>query len=128
MKNQDLKVLGFVSKAVAIMVWVLVPWILGPFSHYDRDHRIFLVQNSIQALLSILPNRWLVFSRASFCVFLALALLPFHIFLPLPDLARVDIGSIVLGLLVAFVMFVPLPLSLVLSRVRFRRGEKFVYA
>jgi hypothetical protein len=127
MKNQDLKLLGMTGKVVAIMAWVLVPWLLGSRHHSDEHNRIFLVQNTIQAFLSIIPNRWLVFSRSSFSFFLILTLLPLDIFLP-ADFMHVDIFTLMAGLLVAVVMFAPLPLSLIFSRIRFCRGEKLMYA
>ena len=127
MSNQFLKWLALVAKIVAIMVWILVPWVLGSYHHYDENHRLYLVQNSIAAVLSLVPNRWLVFSRVSFSIFLLLALLPFDVFLPLSVFRGVDLGLIAAGLAIAFCLFVPLPLSLIFSRIRFRRGERFAY-
>jgi hypothetical protein len=125
MKNHDLKVLGMTGKAIAIIAWLLVPWLLG---RRHNDNIIFLTQNSIQAFLSIVPNRWLVFSRSSFCVFLTLALLPLlDVFIPPRDFTQIDFFTLTACLLVGVFLFAPLPLSLIFSRIRFCRGEKFLY-
>ncbi len=106
------------------MAWVLLPWITGMYYHSTG---FSLVQNSIQAFLSIIPNRWLVFSRSSFWVFLILAVLPLNVFLR-ADFTHVDILTLLACLPVAVVLFAPLPLSLIFSRIRLCRGEKLIYA
>jgi hypothetical protein len=128
-KNQNLKLVSIITKVVAILAWVFLPWLAGMYRHYNT---FFFVQNSIQSLLAIIPNRCLVFSRLSFCVFLTLALLPldWFLFYP-PTFTGTDINDIPLIVVVVFVwlfLFTSLPLSLILSRIRFRRGEKFIYA
>jgi hypothetical protein len=78
--------------------------------------------------LSLLPNRWLVFSRASFFIFLLLALLPLDVFFSYSVFKDVNVGLVALGLLMSFGLFAPLPLSLIVSRIRVTRGEDFTYA
>ena len=128
MSNQHLKWLALAGKIVAIAVWIVVPWVLGSYHHYDEHHTVYLVQNSLLAVLSLIPNRWLVFSRTSFVIFLLLTLLPFDVFLPLSVFRGVDFGMIAAGLMMSFCLFAPLPLSLIFSRMRWQRGERFTYA
>ena len=79
------------------------------------------------AVLSLIPNRWLVFSRISFVIFLLLTLFPFNIFLHISAYRDLDFGSVA-AMIIGVMLFAPLPLSLVLSRMRLRRGNKFTYA
>jgi hypothetical protein len=80
------------------------------------------------AALSLIPNRWLVFSRISFLIFLILALIPFHIFFESSTFRGLDLGSVIGGAIVVSFFFLSLPLSLILSRMRFIRGDKFIFA
>jgi hypothetical protein len=128
MSDEHLKRLALTVKVWAIVVWVLVPFVLQEWHHYDKQHMIYFVQNSILAVLSLLPNRWLVSSRTSFFIFLLLALLPFDVFFSYSVFKGVSVGLVALGLLMSFSLFAPLPLSLIVSRIRVRRGEAFTYA
>jgi len=128
MSDQHLKWLALAGKMWAIAVWVLVPCIFQDWHHYDEHHAIYLVQNSILAVVSLLPNRWLVFSRPSFFIFLLLALLPLDVFHSYSVFRGVDVGLVALGFLMSLCLFAPLPLSLFFSRIRFRRGAEFTYA
>ncbi len=55
-------------------------------------------------------------------------LFPFRDFFRISTFSDLDLGSVLGGTIVLSFFFVPLPLSLVLSRVRFLRGDKFTYA
>jgi hypothetical protein len=70
------------------------------------------------AVLAILPNRWLVFSRTVFAVSLLIALIPFYQF------GRpTEWQSLIFDLL----FLAPLPLSIILSFARYRKGENIGY-
>ena len=125
MSNKSLKLLALACKILAIFVSVVVPMILPPRWGVNPVADVQLVS---LAVLSLIPNRWLVFSSASFFIFLLLTLFPFHVFFPLSVFSGVDIGSIAAGLMMSFSLFTPLPLSLIFSWMRFRKGEKFTYA
>jgi hypothetical protein len=125
MSNQSLKSLALACKTLAIVVSVIVPLLLG---HRWSANRIADVQLVGLAVLSLLPNRWLVFSRMTFVVSLLLALFPFQILFHVSAFKGVDLGLVLPGICMAVLLFVPLPLSLVLSRMRFQRGERFTYA
>ena len=123
MTNQSLKSLAWACKVLAIIDSVVLPLILHP--HWGLN-RIADVQLVGLAVLSLIPNRWLVFSRASFVTFLVLTLFPFRIFFHIPDYRDLDQGSVIV-MIIGFLFFAALPLSLVLSRMRFQRGDKFTY-
>jgi hypothetical protein len=113
------KVLAVVG-SVVVPLWVLHPrWGVNPIA----DAQIVGL-----AVLSLIPNRWLVFSRISFVIFLLLTLFPFRVFFQIATFGDLDLGSAIGGTIVVSFFFVPLPLSLVLSRMRFLRGEEFWYA
>jgi hypothetical protein len=80
-----------------------------------------------QALLAMLPNRWLVSLRITFAAALLIALIPlFGIFY---NMFSSDMDwSDRLMLMIPVVLFTPLPLSLILSFARLRKGEKVFYA
>ena len=78
MNDQPLKWATWVCKIVAIVGNVCVPLILHPRWGLNRIADVQLVS---LAVLSLIPNRWLVFSRISFVMFLLLTLFPFRIFL-----------------------------------------------
>lgn len=83
-------------------------------------HRTYLEIAELTTLvvLAVLPNRWLVFSKVSFTVSLLVALIPFY-----PAMGWLTQWSDL-----PFMAFlVPLPLSLVLSFWRQRKGEKIGY-
>ena len=126
MNNQSLKSFAWACKVLAIVGSVVVPlWILHPRWGVNR---IADLQTIGLAVLSLIPNRWLAFSRTSFVTFLPLMLFPFRDFFRISTFSDLDLGSVLGGTIVLSFFFVPLPLSLVLSRVRFLRGDKFTYA
>src|SRR4051812_16883969 len=120
MSNQSLKSLALACKTLAIVVSVVVPMLLG---HRWGVNRIADVQLVGLAVLSLIPNRWLVFSRITFILSLLLTLFPFRVFFHVSAFKGVDLGLLTAGILVTTCLFVPLPLSLVLSRIRFQRGN-----
>ena len=103
----------------------------GTPAYYHRLYSSIAIV-SLLAILVVIPNRWLVFSRTVFGPSLIIALLPlclslflicseFHVFSE--KFFETLEGSVIMILLSA-----PWPLSLILSRVRLRRGETFTYA
>jgi hypothetical protein len=105
---------------VVIGLWILPHrWGVNPVAD---------IQSVLLAVLSLVPNRWLVCSRVSFIVFLLVTLFPFHVLFPVSVFTGVDAGSMAVSMFMVVCLFAPLPLSLIFSRTRFQRGEKFVYA
>jgi hypothetical protein len=125
MSNQSLKTLALACKTLAIVVSVVVPMLFG---HRWGTNRIADIQLVSLAVLSLIPNRWLVFSRTTFVLFLLLTLFPFRVFFHTSAFKDIDLGLVTAGIFVATFLFLPLPLSLILSRVRFQRGDRFTYA
>jgi hypothetical protein len=125
MRNQSLKMLALACKTLAIIGSVVLPMLFG---HRWGINPIADVQLVGLAILSLIPNRWLVFSRITFVVSLLLTLFPFQVFFHVSAFKGVDLGLVLPGILMAILLFIPLPLSLVLSRMRFQRGERFTYA
>jgi hypothetical protein len=82
MTNPSLKSLAWVCKGLAIAGSVVVPLLLHPRWGVNRIADVQLIG---LADLSLIPNRWLVFSRASFVLFLLLTLFPFHIYFDISD-------------------------------------------
>jgi hypothetical protein len=124
MNDQFRKSLARACKILAIAGSVVVPLILHPRWGANRTADVQLV---VLAAPSLTPNRWLVFSRISFVIFLLLTLFPFRIFLHISAYRDLDPGSVTAIIMVAL-FFAPLPLSLLLSRMRFMSGAKFMYA
>src|SRR5882762_7972245 len=124
MNNLSLKSLAWACKILAIAASVVLPLILHPRWGVNR---IADVQVVGLAVLSLTPNRWLVFSRISFVIFLLLALYPFSIFFHISAYRDFDLQSVT-AMILCVLLFAPLPLSLVLSRIRFHGGDKFTYA
>jgi hypothetical protein len=125
MNSQSLKSLALACKLLAIFISVVVPlWILRPRWGVNRMADVQLVG---LAVLSLIPNRWLVLSRMSFVIFLLLTLYPFGFFFHISTYTHLDLGSVI-AMIIDICFFAPLPLSLVLSRMRFQRGDKFTYA
>jgi hypothetical protein len=89
MGNQSLKSLALACKTLAIVVSVVVPMLLG---HRWGVNRIADFQLVGLAVLSLIPNRWLVFSRITFVIFLPLMLFPFRVFFHLSAFKAVDLG------------------------------------
>jgi hypothetical protein len=94
------------------------------------DHRLYvsIAITSLIAVLVVVPNRWLVFSRAVFGPSLIVALLPlcFSLFL-ICSLFRELFETAMFGAIM-ILLSAPWPLSLIISRMRLRRGEIFTYA
>ena len=125
MTNPSLKSLAWACKVLAIFISIVVPlWILHPRWGVNRTADVQLIG---LAVLSLIPNRWIVFSRISFLIFLLLTLFPFRVFFRISDFQDFDLGSLI-AMIIGISFFAPLPLSLVLSRMRFQRGDKFTYA
>jgi hypothetical protein len=124
MDNQSLKLAALVCKILAIAGSVVLPLILHPRWGVNRLADVQLVG---LAVLSLIPNRWLVFSRISFVLFLLFTLLPFRIFFHISVYRDLDLGSVI-AMIFGVLFFVPLPLSLVLSRMRLQRGTRFTFA
>ena len=123
--NKALKPLARVFKTLAIVDCVLVPLVLHPrwgISRIDDAQLIAL------AVLSLTPNRWVAGTRFLFGTALLLSLLPFRIFLHTSVFRDFDLASAIGAGIVVPLVFVPLPLSVVLSRIRFLRKERFVFA
>ena len=82
------------------------------------------------AIFVVIPNRWLVSSRKVFVPSLIIALLPFC--LSMLMLTDESVSGILVAPLYQYVGMIlltaPWPISLILSRMRFRRGEAFTYA
>ena len=125
MTNPSLKSLAWACKIIAIFISVVVGlWLLHPRWGVSRIADVQLIG---MAVLSLIPNRWLVFSRLSFVLFLLLTLFPFRVFFHISAFRDLDLGSVI-AMIIAVFFFVPLPVSLVVSRMRFQSGDKFTFA
>jgi hypothetical protein len=124
MTNLSLKALAWICKVLAILVYVGGPLILHPRWGVNRFADVQLVGLGV---LSLIPNRWLVASPISFVIFLLIALLPFDTFFHVSSYKDLDVASVT-AMIIVFFFVAPLPLSLVLSRMRFLKGDKFSYA
>jgi hypothetical protein len=124
MTNPSLKSLAWTCKILAIADSVLLPLIFPPRWGVSRIADVQLISF---AVLSLIPNRWLVFSRISFVIFLLPTLFPFRIFLHTSAYRDLDVASVT-AMVISVFFVAPLPLSLVLSRMRLQRGDKFTYA
>jgi hypothetical protein len=87
-------------------------------------HRSYLEIATLSALavLAILPNRWLVFSPISFAISLLVALIPSYSLL-----SSLTERSDLPWMAFPMCLFAPLPLSLILSFWRRRKGEAIGY-
>jgi hypothetical protein len=135
-----LKVFTWLCKITAILFWLGVAWVKIGFdisnlrapSHWSGEdwgtpafeHRTYLEIATLIALLvlAVLPNRWQVFSLATFTISLLIVLIPFYqIFDSLTE------WSDLLSMMPLMSLFATLPLSLIASFVRQRKGEKIGY-
>lgn len=97
-------------------------------------HRLYfsIIIVSLLAVLVVIPNRWLVFSRIVFGPSLIVSLLPLCVSLFLIvvefDILFDQFFETLEFWAITIFLSAPWPLSLILSRVRFRRGEIFSYA
>jgi hypothetical protein len=121
----SLRSLAWMCKVLAIFISVVVPLFI--FRGRGGVSPIADAQIVGIAVLSLIPNRWLVFSRISFAAFLLFALFPFNFLFDISVYRNLDLPSVIAIFIVVFFL-APLPLSLVLSRMRFRRGDKFIFA
>ena len=90
MTNPSLKSLAWVCKGLAIAGSVVVPLLLHPRWGVNRIADVQLIG---LADLSLIPNRWLVFSRVSFVIFLPLTLFPSQIFFHISTYRDLDLGA-----------------------------------
>jgi len=119
------KSVALVCKTLSIITSIVLPMIFRPrWGVYP----VADVQLVALAVLSLIPNRWLVFSRITFVIFLLVALFPIRVFFHVSAFKDVDMGSLLPGIFMAVFLFIPLPLSFVLSRIRYQRGVRFTYA
>lgn len=97
-------------------------------------HRLYtnIVIESLLTILVVIPNRWLVFSRITFIPSFVISLLPlgFSLFLICTefDILFYQFLETLEFWAITILLSAPWPLSVILSRIRFRRGEVFVYA
>jgi hypothetical protein len=126
MGNHSLKSLALACKILGIVVSVVIPVLI--FHPRWGVSLIADVQIVGLAVLALIPNRWLVFSRISFAISLLLTLFPFHDLLRASVYRGVGPGIAGVGILVATLLYAPLPLSLVLSRMRLQKGDRFAFA
>jgi hypothetical protein len=136
-----LKVFAWLFKIAAVVFWLVEAVVKIGFdisnlrepSHWSGEewgtptfeHRTYLEIVTLIALvvLAVLPNRWLVFSPVTFAISLLIVLIPFYqIFGSLTEWADL------LWMVPLMSLFSLLPLSLILSFVRQRKGEKVGYA
>ena len=126
MSKESFKSLTQASKIIAIFFAVIIRLIIFPPRWGESSFNDVLT--IVMAILSLLPNRWLVFSRVSFVLFLLIALFPLAAFIWASIFRHLGIGSVAIVMIALACLFGPLPLSLILSRMRFRRGENFWFA
>ena len=125
MFGQSLRPLALTCKTLAIFVNVVVGlWLLPPRWGFNA---VTDTQVVVLAILSLVPNRWLVFSIFPFVIFMLAALFRLHV-LFISAYTDVEIDSIINFVLVAVCISAPLPLALIFSRLRFLKGERFTYA
>lgn len=147
-----MKISAVAFKILAAIIWLLAAWVTtaldiaemhsttpprdaphdwGTPAYYHRMLlKIFMVL--VVALLAVVPNRWLVFSRTAFVLSLAIALLPFGVVLvhdwfsdPFMSVSNyLDFGAWAF----AICIFGPLPLAIILSFWRKQKGGKVTYA
>lgn len=145
------KAAAVTCKVLAVVVWLSTAWLVFSFDFQDlrassapqyRDapvdwgtpayvHRTYfrIAEVALLSLLALMPNGILTSSRTAFAISLALALVPFRIFFATQFSFR-GIGELLLaGFAVAGMlgMLTPLPLSIIFSFVRRRRGETVRY-
>ena len=132
--------LAWLCKIAAIVIWLIEAVVKIGFdisnlrdpSHWSGEdwgtptfeHRTYLEIATLIALvvLAVLPNRWLVFSPVTFAISLLIVLIPFYrIFGSLTE------WSDLLWMIPLMSLFALLPLSLILSFVRQRKGAKVGY-
>jgi len=149
--QSGLKPLAVICKVFASIEAIAVAWFMIGLDVYmlratepPRDiqnwgtpayyHRLYfsIAITSLLAILVIIPNRWLVFSRVVFVPLIIIALLPlcFSLFLIFSDFDLIshEFLETLEWWMISIFFSVPWPLSLIFSRMRFRRGGIFMYA
>ena len=132
-----LKILAGLCKVTAVAFWLFAAWVgidldasilRGGYSSYRDpapDNLTLILEIAgltALALLALLPNRWLVFRPWLFVPSLLIALIPFCKILDSP-IERSDL----LWMMSLMFLFAMLPLSLILSFWRQRKGEGVGY-
>ena len=124
--GDDIYMLRATSPPRDVMDW-------GTPAFYHRLY-VHIAVESLLVILVLIPNRWLVFSRITFMLSLAISLLPLGVILLLTCsdfdtpfnqarfLATLGFAAYMI------ILSAPWPLSVILSRTRFRRGAIFTYA
>lgn len=136
-----LKILAWFCKIAAILFWGLEATVkigfdvvnlreaAGQWADADLGASGFFRQTSLEIilllallLLAVLPNRWLIFSKAAFAVSVLIALIPFY-----PLFSSLTQWSDLLWMLPLIAFFSLVPVSLAISFWRRHRGEKVGY-
>src|SRR5215831_10654045 len=115
MKSQYLKWFACLCKTFGIFISVFV----GPLLIAATRRNVNAFADAwviCMAVLSMVPNRWLVSSRISLVIFLLPTLVPFRVFFETSFYRNLDLPSVISMFIVLF-FSAPLPLSLVLSRI-----------
>ncbi|HXC37186.1 MAG TPA: hypothetical protein VNV43_15020 [Candidatus Acidoferrales bacterium] len=135
--------LALICKVLAVIIWVgealiksnwdihemhmLQGW--GKTPNIQGTYLEILALSGI-ALFSAAPNRWLVFSPIAFCISLSIAVFPFF-FVVFKNLSgpfnTVGVVFSPANSIAMILIFGPLPLSLAMSFLRQRGGEKISY-
>jgi hypothetical protein len=141
-----LKVLAWLCKITAMVIWLGIAWtfigidvlnLRATSQPMYRDapqdwgapafkHRTYLeiAELAMMAVLAVLPNRWLVFSPVTFALSLLIALSPFFYLI----ISSIREWSDLIFVALLIPLCGPLPLSITLSFLRHRQGEKIFYA
>lgn len=123
--NRALKPLARVFKIFALVDYVVAPLVLRP--HWGI-HKVADAELIGLALLALIPNRWVVGNPFLFGTILVLSLFPNRDLLAFSTWRGLDVASAIAACIGVFLYTIPLPFSLVLSRIRFVRNERFVFA
>ena len=144
-----LLIFAWFSKIVTALIWSGVAYVVINVELYNlwvpdqRDegngqewgtpayiHWIYLqiIGMFVLFLLAVLPNRWLVSSRIIFVVSLLIALIPLCGAIIANIYLLVAKWSMESELMILAILSAIWPLSLILSFIRLRKGEKIFYA
>ena len=134
-----MKAFAATFKVMAALIWVFVAYAKPPCdAPLDGATAAYYIQMYsemfmflVVALLAVVPNRWLVFSRVVFALSLIIAILPFCVLMVInwnSDPFGSNWDFLEPGNLIFLVsIFGPLPLAITLSFLRRRRGEDVGY-
>lgn len=128
MSDDHLKLLAWTSKVLAIVFSAAFPLLVFQAFRHRGFNGLAEAQVIAVAILCTVPNRWLVWFDVIFVLSLLVALFPLRAVIDISSwngMGTREIAGVILAL--AF-LFAPLPISLILSRIRLRRGQKFMYA